>query len=59
LDPFEITTGTTYFAGTAAIAFQRIYNSVGFIDFFKPGDFNCVKGAGVHTSMAVRNAKQT
>ena len=56
---FDIPRRTTYFTGTATIAFQRIYNGVGFICFFIPGNFNCIEETGVHTSIAVRNAKYT
>ena len=55
----DVSRGTTYFTGAAAVAFQRIYNGIGFIGFFIPSNFNGIEEAGVQTSIAVRNTKYT
>jgi hypothetical protein len=47
----------TYFTGAATIAFQRIYNRIGFICFTIPFNFNGIEKACVHTIPTIRNAR--
>ena len=43
---FQISGGTDYLTGAAAITFCRINTWKGFIGFFVPLDLNCLIGAG-------------